>query len=92
MNAFSRVLITSIGLGGIRRELVDSIVGNLHRINVPTLITWGRQDPSLSVRHAYVAKENIPNSRLHIFENCGHFPNLEKTEEFNRIVMDFLAE
>jgi pimeloyl-ACP methyl ester carboxylesterase len=91
IDAFSKVLIISCGLGGVRKKLVDSIVNNLSSIKIPTLIIWGREDPSLSVKHAYVAEKNIPNSKLYIFENCGHFPNLEKTEEFNKIVMDFLA-
>ncbi|MEW6442819.1 MAG: alpha/beta fold hydrolase [bacterium] len=92
MNAFSKVLITSCGFGGVRKELVDSIVNRLSSIKIPTLIAWGREDPSLPVKHAYVAQRNIPHSELYVFENCGHFPNLEKTEEFNRVVMDFLAK
>ena len=31
------------------------------------------------------------NSQLHTFENCGHTPMREYPEEFNRLVLDFLA-
>lgn len=32
----------------------------------------------------------MPNAHLHIMEGCGHIPNLEKPEEFNNIVLEFL--
>ena len=35
-------------------------------------------------------KKNIPNSSLAIFEGCAHNVHLEKIEEFNRTVLNFL--
>lgn len=92
MRAFSNVLITSCNLGGVRKDIIDHIASKLPALKVPTLILWGKQDPSLPVKHAYAGNKIIPGSQLHIFEDCGHFPNLEKTEEFNRIVLEFLAK
>jgi len=37
-------------------------------------------------------KEKIRNSTLVTFKNCGHVPPIEKPEEFNRIVMNFLKD
>ena len=32
----------------------------------------------------------IPDARLAVMENCGHWPQYEDTETFNRIHLDFL--
>lgn len=33
----------------------------------------------------------IPNSRLYLINQCGHWAQLEHSEEFNRIVTDFIG-
>jgi 4,5:9,10-diseco-3-hydroxy-5,9,17-trioxoandrosta-1(10),2-diene-4-oate hydrolase len=43
------------------------------------------------VAHAHVAEKKIPDAQLHIFDPCGHFPQLERPEEFNSLVLKFLA-
>jgi 2-hydroxy-6-oxonona-2,4-dienedioate hydrolase len=32
----------------------------------------------------------LPNSELHVFNNCGHWAQWEHAETFNRLVLDFL--
>jgi pimeloyl-ACP methyl ester carboxylesterase len=63
----------------------------LDRIEVPTLIIWGKQDSILPVSLADVAATKIPYSRLHIFEKCGHWAQVEYPEKFNQLVLEFLA-
>jgi 4,5:9,10-diseco-3-hydroxy-5,9,17-trioxoandrosta-1(10),2-diene-4-oate hydrolase len=76
---------------GMRKDVLRPIVDNLSAITVPTLIFWGKQDRILPVTHAQVAEEKIPDTQLKIFDPCGHFPQLERPEEFNSIVLKFLA-
>jgi pimeloyl-ACP methyl ester carboxylesterase len=59
-------------------------------ITAPSLIVWGRQDRVLPVRHATVAGKVIPNAQVHIFDACGHVPQIEKADEFNSLVLCFL--
>ncbi len=33
---------------------------------------------------------NIPDSRAHIVNRCGHWAQLEHADEFNRLVADFV--
>lgn len=75
---------------GGKKELLNPILNNIHRIAAPTLIIWGRQDRVLPLRHAYTAKKMLPHSQLHILDSCGHMPQYERPEEFNRIVLQFL--
>jgi pimeloyl-ACP methyl ester carboxylesterase len=82
------VIRNGIGLHGQRYVLLDQ----LPQISVPTLIVWGAEDRLLPVRQARAAAARLPHSRLHILPECGHCPQMEKPEEFNRLVLDFLAE
>ncbi|WP_430541504.1 alpha/beta fold hydrolase [Streptomyces malaysiensis] len=35
---------------------------------------------------------NIPNSRAHLINRCGHWAQLEHADEFNRLVVDFVTD
>ena len=58
---------------------------------LPTLIVWGDQDPIVPVSSGRAYQEAIPGSRLEVISNCGHRPEVEQTEEFLRVVGEFLA-
>lgn len=58
------------------------------KINIPTLLIWGKDDQLMPLKYAKDFK--IPNSKLVIFNNCGHYPHVEKVEEFNKTVVQFL--
>ena len=58
---------------------------------MPTLTVWGAQDQILPVKHARVAQAHLPHAELHIFDPCGHFPQLERPEEFVALTLEFLG-
>jgi pimeloyl-ACP methyl ester carboxylesterase len=91
-NAFLSTVRSLGNFRGIRKDVLRSIVDNLGTITAPTLVFWGQQDRILPVAHAYIAEKRIPNARLHIFNPCGHLTQLERPEEFNSIVLEFLAD
>lgn len=64
----------------------------LHRITVPTLILWGADDKLIPAPYASALGEAIPGARVQIFENCGHLPQIEKSQEFVATVSAFLQE
>ena len=76
---------------GVRSVVYQQILNRLEVIEVPTLVIWGAQDRILPVRHAHQAVKRLPNARIHIFDSCGHVPNIERAEEFNALVLDFLS-
>jgi len=82
---------TSIDFRGQRLIKIMPLINKLPQIRAPTLIIWGAQDKVIPVAHAYVGLKMIPNARLHIFEECGHLPMIERANEFNKLVLDFLA-
>jgi 3-oxoadipate enol-lactonase len=64
---------------------------DLPKISAPTLVIHGAVDPTIPLSAGRRIAEAIPNAQFVEFTNAGHLPHLERTEEFNRIVLDFLA-
>jgi len=58
----------------------------------PTLVTVGRHDWITPVSCSETIAELIPGSRLVVFENSGHSPQIEEAELFQRVVRAFLAD
>ncbi|KAL3683017.1 hypothetical protein R1sor_001039 [Riccia sorocarpa] len=80
-------------------ELYDGLVLGkadsppLERVPQETLIIWGEYDVVFNIRWAHQLKEHIgENAQLIIIKNAGHIPQLEKTKEYNRKVLDFLLD
>ena len=67
-------------------------VNNLKFIKNKTLIIWGDKDKSYNLKQVKTLKKNISNSSLVIFEGCAHNVHLEKIEEFNRTVFNFIND
>jgi 2-hydroxy-6-oxonona-2,4-dienedioate hydrolase len=59
-------------------------------ISVPTLLVHGKDDRVLHYEISLWLTANIPNSRLVLFNRCGHWAMIEHAAEFNRLVVDFL--
>jgi pimeloyl-ACP methyl ester carboxylesterase len=59
---------------------------------VPVLIVWGARDPIIPAHHAQEAHRAIPGSRLEVFEEARHFPQLEDPGRFVDTLERFLAE
>lgn len=64
---------------------------SLSAIDIPTLILCGSEDKVTPVAQSEHLHREIANSSLHIIENAGHLPNLEQPDEFNRLVLNFIA-
>lgn len=62
----------------------------LHRITVPTLVLWGGNDKLLPAPYGSAFHDSILSARLEILENCGHLPQIEKQQDFVRIITQFL--
>jgi pimeloyl-ACP methyl ester carboxylesterase len=89
---FLRLLRLIVNARGGREEILVPIMNNLSKITQPVLIIWGDKDRVLPLKHSYLAKEKLPDARLKIMEGCGHIPFFEQSDEFNRLVLEFLSE
>ena len=64
--------------------------GLLARVNIPTRILWGGNDRLIPLECGHMFNQAIPGSDLVIIDNCGHVPQMEKTEEFVKAAVEFL--
>lgn len=83
----SAFAITKMQEAGERGSLIEDQVRG---VKAPTLILWGKYDELANPSGADRLERTIPGARKIIIDNCGHMPQLEKADEFNRLVRDFL--
>jgi pimeloyl-ACP methyl ester carboxylesterase len=81
----------SAGEEGEHQPLVEDWGDRLAEISVPTLILVGELDRPEMGEIAERLEREIPNSRRETIADTAHVPNMERTEEFDRLVLEFLA-
>ena len=87
----------------IRGTTVDGFCANCHAIKemdqtgilsgitTPTLIIVGADDPATTPEMARVIHAEIEGSELAILPDAAHLANIEQTDAFNDVLMNFLA-
>ncbi|MGY5048870.1 alpha/beta fold hydrolase [Streptomyces sp. 900105755] len=60
------------------------------KIDVPVLAVNGGLEPAELLAAAERLAREVPNGRAEVVEGAGHYPNLEKPEEFNALLLGFL--
>lgn len=75
-----------------RIKLDPPALKRLEEIKVPTQIILGELDLPYYHEIARIITDNATNSKLHIIKDSGHMTNLEKPEEFNRLLNTFLTK
>jgi pimeloyl-ACP methyl ester carboxylesterase len=68
------------------------LIGDLHRIDLPTIVVGGKADVLTPPAEARRIARRIPGARLVLMERAGHMIMLERTEEFNALLLDFVRE
>jgi len=96
----------SLGDTATRRAFIQTIravadatgqrVDALDRIHLtellPTMLVWGARDHIIPVSHAHEAARLMPDCRLEIFEDSGHFLFNNHPHRFASLVAEFIAE
>ena len=57
----------------------------------PTLVVWGRNDPSFIAPGAEAFKRDLPDSEIHLLD-AGHFALDEKNDHIASLILAFLAK
>ncbi len=63
--------------------------GTARNLSVPVHVIWGRQDRIIPVEHGEALADARP---VHIFDACGHMPNVEMADRFNELVAEILGK
>jgi pimeloyl-ACP methyl ester carboxylesterase len=60
-------------------------------IGTRTLLLHGLQDKVVPVEVAWTMLRLLPNADLAVFAKCGHWTQIERADDFNNLVGDFLV-
>jgi pimeloyl-ACP methyl ester carboxylesterase len=63
----------------------------LHRIAVPTLVVWGREDALVPVAYAGEFGRRIAGSQVEVIDDCGHVVQADQPERSWTAISRFLA-
>lgn len=62
----------------------------LKRMDKPFFLIHGRDDRFVPVEASIGMLRHLPNAQLHVFDRCGHWVQVERKEQFVKLVLDFL--
>ncbi|MBV7281255.1 MULTISPECIES: alpha/beta fold hydrolase [Corynebacterium] len=64
----------------------------LAELDIPVLLIHGTQDKVIPVSRTWDLLNVVPHADVHIFSQCGHWSQVERADEFNRVIKQWLAE
>lgn len=62
----------------------------LAQLEIPVLLIHGVQDKVIPVSRTWELLNVIPHADAHVFSQCGHWSQVERAEEFNQVIAQFL--
>jgi len=80
--------IVAIAKSAQRHNMAEDI----KNITVPTLLIWGLNDTITPPRVAHEFDRLMPNTTLRFIDHCCHAPMMERPDEFNSLVEEFLIK
>jgi pyruvate dehydrogenase E2 component (dihydrolipoamide acetyltransferase) len=63
------------------------LTGRIAELAMPVQVIWGREDRIIPLAHAAALAARLP---VHILDQAGHLPHMEKAAEVNRLVERFI--
>ena len=69
----------------------EDIGALLGKVACRTLLIWGIEDRFSPIEGGLALLKRLKDARLHVFAQCGHWAQVEKAREFDRLVLDFLG-
>jgi pimeloyl-ACP methyl ester carboxylesterase len=58
-------------------------------LGAPTMVVWNSHDPTATPEEGKQMADMIPNSKFIVMNRCGHWPQFEGAEQFNRLHIEF---
>ncbi|MEU7768655.1 alpha/beta fold hydrolase [Nocardia sp. NPDC049190] len=75
---------------GLRGQTVSATQHLAKFESIPSLLVWGGRDRMIPAAHAGNLRREVPHSRIEIFPNAGHFPQLDEPLLFFHVLDQFL--
>ncbi len=87
---FVNALRSGVTIGGVKPAVRAFWVAQAPRYQGPVLVVWGRQDAVLPMTSAADARDVMPQAQIHLIDECGHLPMIERPDEFLAALLPFL--
>jgi pimeloyl-ACP methyl ester carboxylesterase len=101
-NAIDFEAYSKIVVNNIHAMLNEPVLEDLNKIKIPVLMIFGKNDMLIPNKYFHptqninslveTAKSTIPNLKVEIIDEAGHFVNFEKAEEANLKITCFLKK
>ena len=85
--AFTHTVRGALNLSGQRLDGTERLY---LLADTPLLLVAGNQDSVIPIAHTLAAHDVLPDSRLEIFDDAGHFPHIDQPQRFVHLLHDFL--
>jgi pimeloyl-ACP methyl ester carboxylesterase len=79
-------------LSSLVQGLKTQLNSSLKQTKVPSIQIWGKKDYSHRKTDNKSIFEHLPNCEIVEFDNCGHFSDLESTDNYVRLVSERLSD
>ena len=76
----------------VRRWDAERVSRDAHLLTVPTLLIWGDTDREVPLKDGERLRDEVPESRLIVFRDCGHLPQEEYPQAFVEVVAEFSSK
>jgi 4,5:9,10-diseco-3-hydroxy-5,9,17-trioxoandrosta-1(10),2-diene-4-oate hydrolase len=76
----------------LSRMKIPDLSSELDRVRCPVLGFWGIEDQFCPASGYEKILRSVPRSRFIMYSRCGHWAMIERSEDFNRNVLEFLRE
>jgi pimeloyl-ACP methyl ester carboxylesterase len=62
----------------------------IKEVSAPTLLIYGNKDRSHRYTDFATLRDHAPNAEIILFQGCGHFPDLERPQEYAKHIKSFV--
>ncbi|MCL0029242.1 alpha/beta fold hydrolase [Dehalococcoidia bacterium] len=84
-----KVIRNYISPWGVKRKYIRT--EELDSLGMPIMIVWGNRDRILPPEHGLNAARASKTASFQVLADCGHWPHMEKSTEFNDLALEFLS-
>jgi len=75
----------------VRGQRVDARDRLYLAADLPLLVVWGARDAIIPLAHGTDLAATVPDSRLEVFEQSGHFPHLTEPDRLAAVLQDWIT-
>jgi pimeloyl-ACP methyl ester carboxylesterase len=86
----SRPGTRAAALAAIRGQRFGEVEDRYRTIDKPVLLLWGREDRVTTLEVGERLSKDLPNAKLVVYPQCGHFPMIEAASPSTRDLVEFL--